>query len=500
MNLKKLAYLSSCLAIGTFFSTTTNATEKTTPISSQKSLEQRIQEMEASINQLKQKNTAGSRRVKPGKTMDYRLKEMEESIRQIKLEVASKKVKPLVQAAPQVTPIVQAAPQATPIVQAAPQVNPNELSIKVGGRVKLDAYYDVDAIEGTYGVFGGLMPLYGINPDAKRNGHTDFALAGSQFSIEANQSFSGLPTREYLEVDFSKDSSTTTSSYSPRIRHFYMESTGLLVGQTNYTFSDPEAYGRSLDNLYAQGRQAMIKYTHKFSNCLKLAMAAEKPVSQYIDTAGNFFDNTNDGQSKIPDFATQLRYDYSNIGHIAFSGVARRLGAKTAIGLNNALTSFTANSFGYGLGISGKVKFYQNNAFFGQINGGRGIGRYIDDLNNNNGQDFYLQVPTTANPNVTSRFNVLRAFNILGGFEFWPDEKININMAASITKIHVPDGMPNVPNFNRNLQRYFGNLIYKVLPNSEVALQLMHYKRRAGTTLHYSGKDTRILTSFIYKF
>lgn len=478
MNLKKFAYLSSCLATASVLSSVGYAVDAPLTVAAQKSLEQRIHEMEESISQLKYKTKHS---VPPAQrdSHERRLREMEDSIRQLKQEVATKRVET--------------------VALEAPKVAPDDLTIKVGGRVKLDAYYDVDAKAGTYGVFGGLMPLDG-SLEANRKGHTNFALTGSQISVEAKRAFNGLPSRAYVEIDFSKDSSTTTSSYSPRIRHLYAELAGLLIGQTNFTFSNPEAYGRNLDNLYGQGRQAMVRYTHKFSRCLKLAVAVEKPISQYIDSSGNFLDNTTDGQSKLPDFATQLRYDYNTIGHIALSGVARRLAAKTVAGLNNALSSYSANGWGWGVGLSGKFKFYENNAIFGQANAGRGIGRYIDDLNNNNGQDFYLQVATVANPGLTNQFNILRTFNILGGFELWASDKINLNLGASLTKIQTPSGILSIPTYNRKLQRYFGNVIYKLLPNSDVGLQLMHYKRGAGTSVHQHGKDTRILASFIYKF
>lgn len=467
MTIKSLAYFSAFLATTTFFAFPTYA---------HPSIEERLKQMEKRIDQIKKDSHSTRISTAQKKHIHGRLKDMEKEIQHLKQEISQQKKE-------------ENPPAPTPL---------NDSSIKVGGRVKLDAYHDMNARDGTYGIFGGRIPLEGIDADATRKKHTNFALTGSRISVEAKKAFGSLPTRAYFEIDFSKDASPSTSSYAPRLRHFYAEFANFLIGQTNYTFSDPAAYGTSLDNLYGQGRQAMLRYTHPFNEKLKLAIAAEKPDSQYLSAAGNFETNANDGQSKYPDIATQLRYEDNKWGHMAISGIVRRVGAKTTA--NTSLVSYQQNAWGWGLGISGKYKFYRNHAVFGQASGGRGIGRYIDDLNNNNGQDFYLQIPTAANPGLSSRFEMLRAFNILGGLELWPTEKMNLNFGGSLTRLQVPQGIANVPQFNKNLQRYFANIIYKLLPNSDIGFQIMHYKRHAGTLTSYKAKDTRLLVSFIYRF
>jgi hypothetical protein len=255
----------------------------------------------------------------------------------------------------------------------------------------------------------------------------------------------------------------------------------------------------TLDNLYGPGWQPMIRYKFNYNNT-RILFAAEKPNSQYIDSQGELLDNNSasggDGQSSLPDFVVNVKQSFDR-GFFTVSAVGRQLGVKVlSDSYTNTTNTYSNKALGWGLGASLNFKFYGKNAFFIQAAGGRGIGQYIDDLEN---QDFYLEVPAN---NQAGSFNmrVLTATNITGGFELWATEKLNFNVSASVTKINTPRTTTSVPTFNTNQQRYLVNAIYQVSKTVKFGAEILHYKRRAGTTVRYNGKDTRFLTSFIYKF
>jgi hypothetical protein len=243
----------------------------------------------------------------------------------------------------------------------------------------------------------------------------------------------------------------------------------------------------------------MIRYKFNYNNT-RILFAAEKPNSQYIDSQGQLLDNNSasggDGQSSLPDFVVNVKQSFDN-GFFTVSAVGRQIGVKVkSDSYPNTINTYSNKALGWGLGASLNFKFYGKNAFFIQTAGGRGIGQYIDDLEN---QDFYLEVPAN---NQAGSFNmrVLTATNITGGFELWATEKLNFNVSASVTKINTPRTTTSVPTFNTNQQRYLVNAIYQVSKTVKFGAEILYYKRRAGTTVRYNGKDTRFLTSFVYSF
>lgn len=370
-------------------------------------------------------------------------------------------------------------------------------SLKFGGMIKADTFYDNNAKGGVYGLDDSSIPLQHVNAEAARQGHTNMTVNASRLSAEAKHHVDNMPLKGFVEIDFAKDTSTTTNAYSLRLRHAYIEVGGLTVGQTWYTFSIDNASinMKTLDNLYGSGRQAMIRYSKDFNNTT-VSFAAEKPNSQYIDSQGNLFDNNNDGKSALPDIVFNAKQKFDK-AHVTFSAVGRQLEIKTRPTSYNSITTttFSKKAFGWGLGTSAKFYFYKKNALYLQAATGRGIGRYIDDLSN---QDFYVEIPTVeSNP---FSMQVLKATNITSGFELWATEKLNLNVSASVTTIRTPQTNLNVQNFNTNQQRYLANAIYNFSKTVRFGTEILHYRRRAGTTIKNNGRDTRFLTSMAYNF
>jgi hypothetical protein len=378
-------------------------------------------------------------------------------------------------------------------------INIGGFNFKLGGQVKLDGYYDVNARGGTFGLDPTTLPLIGLNPLAQNKGHFNFSLLGSRLYLGAEKDFGNLPTSAYVEFDFAKDQDVTTNSLSPRIRHLYTTidvKTGIfLIGQTWLTYQDTDAFANTLDNLYGGSRQPMIRYTHRVTPQVNWAFALEKPQNQYIDSFNNLFDNNTFGKSQMPDLTTQLRWNHC-YGHLSLSGVARRLQAFLRMGDNGSLVNVDKKAFGWGTGFSGRFNFYKKSGFYWQINGGKGPGHYFDDAT----QDFYLEYPTVGSPLLQTRLQTLTTSNFIAGVEIWLADKLAATLAGSITHYKKPTNTPALTNFNRTQQRYHANLIYQTSKGYDLGIEVMHYRRKAGTATQFKGKDTRILASFIYRF
>ncbi|AIK97246.1 DcaP family trimeric outer membrane transporter [Candidatus Odyssella acanthamoebae] len=370
-----------------------------------------------------------------------------------------------------------------------------DFKYRFGGTVKVDAFYDINAKGAAFGLDAAALPLKGIDAAAKNRRHFNAGISASRVFAEASKSFNTIDTQAYVELDFAKDAlseNATTTSVVPRIRHAYVKAAGFLLGQTWYTFQDMSAFTNTLDNLYGGSRQTMIRYTFDFNKYLTLAMAAERPNTEYIQNNNTLNDNSDYGKSQVPDFATQLKFKHTN-GHIALSGVVRRLQVRVRQSVTGLTSDFTKSRTGWGIGFTGRQNIYKNSGFIWQINGGRGTGRYIDDLNN---QAAYLQYGI----GIESQFSAIKVMNYIAGAEIWWTPKLSTNMGASLTRISKPKTSLSVAGFNTTQQRYHLNTIYNILPNSQVGLEVMYYHRRAGLQTKRNGEDTRILSSFIYKF
>lgn len=394
-----------------------------------------------------------------------------------------------------------------------------DFKLTLGGRLKVDGYYDVDAQQPgtTYGLDVANIPLKQTgNINAYKKGNFNYSLTASRVYMDVQKKFYGHLYKGYLEVDFNGDSSTTTNSYQLRLRQAYVEGCGWLIGQTWFTFTDINAFIYIFDNLYGTGRQATVRYTFKLTPELSLAIGADRPDTQLYqfavsDATGallpsntGFLDNgSNNGaaKSQYPDGGMQLKYTTKQ-GYFALRGLIRSLQVRSKEGVNGALKSFKKSKLAWGVGVSTNFKVIECFSIIAQANMGRGIGRYIDDLNNNNGFDSVFIYPTTANAATVYKnfFKAVKAWNVIGGFSWQFTEKFSTNFAYSYTKISEPSEMKNIvaTDFQKHFHRFIGNIVYDMLPNTKVGLEVLHYKRKSGTPTQLSGKDTRILASLIY--
>src|ERR1700732_435600 len=86
--------------------------------------------------------------------------------------------------------------------------------------------------------------------------------------------------------------------YIPRFRQGYATMGGLLMGQTQGTFtdndSDPELldFGGTTATLFV-GRTPQVRYTYPLPNCLSIPVAAENPNPNFAGPFGAFFTDTN---------------------------------------------------------------------------------------------------------------------------------------------------------------------------------------------------------------
>lgn len=241
------------------------------------------------------------------------------------------------------------------------------VAIKIGGYAKLDLIHDFDAIGNEYQFATNSIPTGGADADL-----------GARSTIHARESRLTLEVRAdagiriYLEGDFFGGSGN-----SFRLRQAYGEYAGLLAGQTWSTFQDISSRQLTLDYEGPDGeifvRQALLRWTQKFSESAHWAIALEDPTPQFDVPAGE----TGEVRAGVPDLATNVRLMGSR-GHVQLSGLLRQLR------FDGQDTSPDASTVGWG--INGAFLFHAVGAdeVRGQAVYGNGIGRYIESFGGQN--------------------------------------------------------------------------------------------------------------------
>lgn len=318
-------------------------------------------------------------------------------------------------------------------------------ALKIGGNVKLDTAWDVDAGLGIAG-----LDAYAIRPAAMGTGQQGFALPGTagarqqgRFSATAAYSRIYLDTRTptefgvvkmYFEGDFSGPSNgnaNNSNSHDFRVRHAYGTIGNFTAGQTWTNFTDPASWANSVDDNGPIGResgvrQALVQYRWDIDPEQKnqLTFSAEEANSDisgvdnetFVGGAGQYVSsNTN---TKMPDFVVKYTHN-ETWAHLYEATLVRNLEVNTAGLPYSASPGYTApahdSTWGWGEQVGGKIFTGLGNeknaiTFHGVI--GQGITRYMQ-----------IQTPYSAQIDANGHLQALLTGGYHVGYQHFWDQK-----------------------------------------------------------------------------
>jgi len=287
------------------------------------------------------------------------------------------------------------------------------------------------------------------------------------------------------------------------LRHAYgalgSTATGqLLAGQTWTNFQDTNASQESMDYTGSAGRvfgrQVQVRYTKDIGNVTASA-SIEAPVStDNTSTTTTSFTSVGTGtaatsRNSLPDVTLRADYKYASDGYVAFRSVLSELNYDRVSGSSNN----TASKFAYAFGVSGKQTTSDKNNVRYDINYGRGLGRYIYDINSASNY-----VSTTGSVDEQQFFaattgyqhywtNTLRS-NFFGGYVRNVNESSFTNQLTGTAANAV----------NKYVASGHANLIWQPDPAYSVGFEYMHGYRKLQTGVE--GNLNRVETSFQYNF
>jgi len=236
-----------------------------------------------------------------------------------------------------------------------------EVTIKLGGFVRVDLIHDFDAI-GSEDTFDPST----IPTDGKPGENTHLHAKWTRLNLDFGRPTRFGPARIFVETDFMDPDSTL------RLRHAFSTVGPLLVGKTWSTFMDEDAMPPTLDGeqplAFLIVRQAMVRWTWSRSDSFLLALAVEEPdagVESPEGVPGN-------SEDPLPDLTARVRWGWgaSHLQLSAFAGEAR---FRSDAGPKDDATI-------WGLNLSGKAMTVGKDALRFQLAYGEGLARYHGDV------------------------------------------------------------------------------------------------------------------------
>ena len=257
---------------------------------------------------------------------------------------------------------------------AQEEENKKVTTFKFGGFAKTD-YLFTQYNNGSYSGAGRDFHIPGTIPvgNGEAYQYTDFHVKESRFNFDVSTLAGGKKLRAFIELDFMLSpggNEGVSSSFNPRLRHFYLEYDKFLLGQTWSTFMiviipDELDFIGAAEGVVFQ-RQPMARVTlgawqfaleNKFTTISTNNPAVGDPTK--ITSEAAF----------MPDVVA--RYNQKlNAGTISIAAIGRQLNYVDA-------TNTMHSTFGAGATLGGKIKVGESDdiRFMGTV--GSGLGRYV---------------------------------------------------------------------------------------------------------------------------
>jgi len=347
------------------------------------------------------------------------------------------------------------------------------VEFKVGGYAKLSAIYSGTNSGKLDNTLGRNIYLPSATPVGNGDSYQtlDLTARESRINFGAKTTQGGHKLSMFLEMDFlgtSDGNEVVSNSYSPRLRHFFFTFDNWLFGQTWSTFMDTAALAESVDFLPSpEGivfiRQAQARYTMG-----DVQVALENPES--------YVTGSNDRDVGIlPDLTANMKLKVEG-GHLRINGLFRQISVdEPGIG---------ESEFGFGIGVSGKIKVGSADDIRFSATYGDGMGRYTS-LG-------LVKDGILINGNIETVSSLAAS----GAYRHVWDEKSSSNIILSMVDIDNPSGAAGTENKGSTSIQ----INYLFRPVKQVSYGIMFLAGERETENGADGKLNRIQASAKYSF
>jgi hypothetical protein len=341
-----------------------------------------------------------------------------------------------------------------------------DAAMRIGGQTRLVVIRNFGPV-GTDDRFATSSIAVAGSEEADKGPRTTYSVDPSRLNFDVRTPSGVGYFRAFVEADFAGSGRTF------RLRHAYGQWKQLTIGQTWSTFSDPEAEPDGIDfeglNAISLFRQPQIRWSHGLGEHFSLAFAAENPNPSITGASG-----VNQG----PDLVARVRWEprrkvKSGLGllqggsHAQAALLLRQIRGASADRPNDPV-----GTQGYGFNVSGRlsVPFSHDDRDYVTfaVNGGRGIGRYINDLGTLGGQDAVYD-------HATDTLRALPVGSAYIGYQHWWSN--TVRTTATYGGVFVDNLDIQTPDSLRRTQRTSLNLSWSPIGRIDLVSELLWGRR-----------------------
>ena len=237
-------------------------------------------------------------------------------------------------------------------------------ALRVGGYVKATLVNSLDPLVISDRFIVGSVP---VNDTRAALTQSTLTASQSRLSFDLREATELGVLRAYIEGDFAADSDTF------RLRHAFGQWRRVLAGKTWSAFVDTQASPEEVDfeglNGRVNVRQSQIRVMPRIGEQFEFQLSLEDPEPLVANT---------EPVNRWPDVILSGRLNWNERLHMKLGLLSRQIRVRSLI-----TSGSTQKKTGWGVTLSGRLKtplLDERDSLLFQINGGSGIGRYINDL------------------------------------------------------------------------------------------------------------------------
>lgn len=369
---------------------------------------------------------------------------------------------------------------------------------KVGGNVRLGVVNSFDPIGSDDRFIVGSIPVPGdaSGIDNSASGIT-ISAKRSRMNLDMRMDSSVGQFRAFLEGDFATE---VGNDNVYRLRHAYGQYNRFVMGQTWSTFMDRGAEPEEIDFEGLNGeifeRHPILRWTKGIGEQRLFAIAIEDPSPEIANGTG---------KSNIPDLVSTINVQ-KDWGHFQLGGVVRNVAGEQEFPIEDDEPGDTQtrsdSAFGWGLSLSGSHtmnNWGKKDRFMWQLNAGKGLGAYINDLSSIGGLDAVFD--DDGNLHVLPSTGGYIAFQ-----HYWKRDPLSMFGAKGLLKdvrSTLVYGLTNVNNFDfqpddayDRTQRASVNVIWSPLAPIDIGIEYLWGTRRNKDGNRGSASQFQLVATF----
>ena len=444
--------------------------------------ESKLQEQDAALAEQKAKLAAFEEQLDAmNRRLDEIQQELPEADAQKALEDRLKRVEQAAEKVPELPPNVVSAGE----FPGSMRIPGTDAAVKFGGRIRFAAVFTLAPLGSDDRFLTNSIPVEATDAAAGKGRRTTFTANTSRFNFEMRTPTGAGQLRTFIEGDFF-GSNGDDNRINFRLRHAYAQFHDFIVGQTWSTFSDPAADHQDMDFEGINGenvvRQAQIRYTAQLRPNLSLAVAAETPEVSL--TGGQ-------GVNVTPDLVGRVIWKFKEIGHLQSAVVYRQIRGEP-----DAPLTGSEKATAWGASLSGVVPFYYfdlTDRFIFQLNGGKGIARYVNDLQSLGGQDAVFDATGGLHP--------LKAFGWYLVYEHqwnaWEaTRRFKLRSSLIWSFVNVDNLDFQLASAYHQTNRYSFNIVFSPISRIDLGVEYLYGTRENKDGHHNSADQIQIVGIF----